>query len=287
MTGQRCVPHCVPSRRSVLPGMGANGSMIPDITLCLGIDARTIEQLKISWPTWYANRRAMWNWPWLIFYDRRQLSQQDMLNLAEEMDAPSPTVFVEWPRPLMQPEYESQRERMLSGWVHAPAEYCKTEWFMKLDCDALARPHERWLDGAWFNPLPEQGEKPVVIASAWSYSKGVGWLSRLEEWGDIVLSHRPRLNIPHDPTALRVPHSRWASWCCYVRADFNRRVSEACEETCGPGKLPVPSQDSTLWFYAERAGFPVRKQKMKKLNWSNHPKFEALRTAAQEILNGT
>ncbi len=259
----------------------------PDITLVLGIDAKTIEQLRVSWPTWHANRRAMWDWPWLMFYDRDQLAPDMVLAMAEQMHSPSSTILAPWPPLGANPLYESQREKMLSGWVHSPAAFVRTPWFMKLDCDALARPHEQWIEDRWFEHSPGHDQRPAVVACGWGYSKGVGWLQRLEEWGDTSLPGRPRLDIPHDPTALRVPHPRWCSWCCYIRSDFNRTVSEACDRTCGPGKLPVPSQDTTLWYYAERAGIPVSKLNMKRRGWSNHPKLEALRTAAQEILNGT
>ena len=42
---------------------------MPDLTICVGIDRKTIEQLKVSWPTWQKYRPAMWGFPWLIFHN--------------------------------------------------------------------------------------------------------------------------------------------------------------------------------------------------------------------------
>jgi hypothetical protein len=257
-----------------------------DMTLVFGIDAKTIEQLKVSWPTWHRNRRSMWDWPWIVFYDNDQLTQDTVVELVDGTMAKTGEVtVVPWPFPSC-PAYDSQREKMLSGHVFVPADWCRTKWHMKLDTDALAKPHAKWLDPEWF------AGDPAYVAPRWHYTKGVGFLDKLDQWGDdldkfSVEPLRPRLDIPHEANALRVGHQRMCSWCSYYRTEFTELVAEACSGyVAGNEKLPVPSQDTTAWYVAARLGLPHRIENMKRLGWSNHARLDELRRVAAEILGG-
>lgn len=257
-----------------------------DITLVLGIDAKTVEQLKASWPTWRRNRAEMWDWPWVVFYDQDQLDGAAVQDLLIDVIGKGPEItFVPWPYPgIGAAAYESQRERMLSGHVFVPADFVRTKWHMKLDTDALARPHKEWIDPTWF-----EGD-PAYVAPRWHYSKGVGFLDRLDVWGDelqkfSVKPMLPRLEIPHDPLALRVGHQRMCSWCSYYLTEFTGMVAEACSGCVnGFQKLPVPSQDTTAWYVAARIGLPHRIENMKARGWSNHSRINELRRVSAEIM---
>lgn len=254
--------------------------MLPNITLVLGIDAKTIEQLKISWPTWKLNRPEMFNWPWIIFYDHEQLQIDTVIELSEQMGKGLDTQYIAWPPPGAATQYESQRAKMLAGHVYAPALYCMTPWHMKLDTDALARPHERWIEPTWFS----DPRVPCFVAPRWHYTKGRGFLRRLDEWGDKAFPNSLPLNIQHDPEAVRVGHARMCSWCSYYRTAFSRFTAEACERTLGKNRLPVPSQDTVHWYVAARLALHHRIENMKARGWSNHPKINGLRAEAEKIL---
>ena len=256
--------------------------MIPDITLVIGTDRKYLPQLKLSWRTWKANRKEFWSWPMVLFYDRSQLSESEMLLFVNrEMQHPMCTL-VAWP-PLTceHTKYESQRDRMLAAHVHVPAMHVTTKYHWKLDTDAVAGPCENWLEPEWFD-----GD-PVWVCPRWGYSKGRRLLATLEDWADTLphFANRPRLNIPQEhPDQLRVGHARMCSWCSAYLTDFTRLVAQMCNQTVGPCRLPVPSQDSTAWYVAERLGLPTRIVNMKRKNWSNHPKFHNLKAAADAIL---
>jgi len=52
--------------------------------------------------------------------------------------------------------------------------------------------------------------------------------------------------------------------------------------TCGVGKMPVPSQDSFLWYLAARMGLKVRRVNMKSCGWEHRP----VREFSMEALKG-
>lgn len=255
-----------------------------DITLVVGIDAKTIEQLRIAWPTWKKNRPIIWQWPWIVFYDHTQITRQKVVELAEAMDCPSPTMFVEWSPAGVQ--YASQREKMLTGHVFVPAQHCRTRYHCKLDTDALAFAHEAaWPDPKWFE------NQPAIIAPHWGYTKGQNWLGMLEDWGEQafeMLKEYPKLGCrdwPNfDPGKKRVGHSRWCSWNSFYQTSFTSLVANTCAQTLGPYKLPVPSQDTTMWYVGERMKFPVVTPKMKRLGWNNYPRLENLQAEAAKIM---
>jgi len=252
------------------------------VTLVLGIDAKTIEQLKVSWPTWRRNRAEMWDWPWVIAYDRDQLTQEQVVELVDgEMGKRGEVTLVPWPFPGC-PAYETQREKMLSGHVFVPAAWVKTPWHMKLDTDALARPHPRWYDPAWFT-VPD-----AYVAPRWGYTKGIDFLGRLDRWASYdnagVVWKNPPPVTGFDPQAMRVGHARMCSWCSYYRTTFTQTVSNLCTILGQQYKLPVPSQDTVAWYVCERLGRFKRIENMKARGWSNHPKIDDLRRVAAEIM---
>ncbi len=277
-----------------------------DITLVLGIDAKTIEQLRISWPTWKKHRAAasqpnMWDWPLILFFDRDQVNASDAYRLVRmDMDWQGPTEIVAWPPPTVQNSlYESQRERMLTGHVYIPALLCQTLYHMKLDTDALARPHEKWIEPQWFDKGGPYGTwRPAYVAPKWNYTKGAGWLGRLEDWGDGALGAEVPINPPlqvnaplgcrswpnYSATAKRVGHSRMCSWCSYYSTDFTKTAAMILAKSCGEYKLPIPSQDTTMWYIAERCKLHKQIVGMKSRGWSNHPRVDELRRIAAEIM---
>ena len=82
---------------------------MPDLTICVGIDRKTIEQLKVSWPTWQKHRPEMWTYPWLVFHNGLFPGEAEAMADVMGLDAkPHPadvglasTVqVIAWPPPL-------------------------------------------------------------------------------------------------------------------------------------------------------------------------------------------
>jgi hypothetical protein len=249
-----------------------------DLTIVVGVDANTWPQFCLSVQTWMKNRPEMWEMPWLVFADHTQLSSSTIEGwLRRTFRIPNVKV-VEWP-----PDgahYESQREKMLSGHIHAPALHVETKCAMKIDTDAVAICGADWLQAKIF-----EGDH-VLAGCRWRYTKGRGALPRLEAWGDSIpeMAAFPRLNIPQEPDQLRVGHARYCSWCAFYHMDFVRQVSEMCERACGLGKLPYPSEDSTRWYVAARMQRPMLIHNMKQYGWENHSRYDALLARVTEIM---
>lgn len=253
-----------------------------DMTVVVGIDAKTIQQFAISHQTWWRYRPEMWLMPWVVFYDREQLEYWPTKKwLIEQAGLPeSGLELVPWPPPNYAVPYSSQREKMLAGHVYVPAGWVSTAWYLKIDTDCIASRVADWMPADWF------GGESVVVAPRWHYTKGVGFLDRLENWGDKVpeLAQYPRMNIPHKPGQLRVGHSRFCSWLSFYRASFARQVAVQCRRACGEYRLPVPSQDTTHWYSAARMGLAMRIENMKARGWSNHSRLEELARVASEVM---
>ncbi len=256
---------------------------LKDLTIVVGVDANTWKQFCLSVQTWKLNRPEMWSMPWVVFYDHSQLSFEFVsAHLIGTFDIPN-FKTVAWPPDNVR--YESQREKMLSGHVYIPGMYVETEWHAKIDTDVVAHRRDDWLPAEWFEQ--ENGVLPAYVAPRWHYTKGAGFLQRLEEWGDSqwqMLLH-PRLNIEQKPDQLRVGHSRMCSWVSYYNTRFSQWVMDCCAKGCGDYKLPVPSQDSTVWYAAARMGMFHRIKNQKAVSWNNYSRFEELRKQVAEILN--
>lgn len=252
-----------------------------DITLVIGIDAKTIEQLRISWRTWAKHRPLMWQWPWIIFYDHRKLYEAQVKELTYQMDHPLEwTKFVPWPERGV--EYASQRETMLNGHVFVPSAHVNTAYHLKIDTDCLAlNSNQPWPKTSWF----ENG--PDIIAPHWGYTKGAGWLGRLEDWYDKVATDTKPLGIRqwknYADDKKRVGHSRWCSWLSFYRTVFTQSVVNRIYAR-GEQRLPVPSQDTTMWYFGARQGAVYVDASMKSLGFNNYPSLHKLKQVAASIM---
>ena len=281
--------------------------MYDQMTVVVGIDAKTIQQFKVSHKTWFLHRPEMRNMRWVIFWDWTSIAELEIKHLDKMLALPK-VQWIDWPSPQCPPKasYESQREMMLTGHVFVPAKHVETPWSMKIDTDVVAhgRPCE-WLQEQWFDETCDTKGGTLecdadcevrYVAPSWHYSKGVNFLGLLEEWGDGVCwgpcnPTNKRLNLPnYDPTALRFGHKRMCSWVSYYNVSFLQWLCRELERTVGYGKLPVPSQDTTVWYAAAREMWPEvchpnhRLVNMKKLGWDNVSKLQALAERCKSIL---
>lgn len=251
-----------------------------DYTLVVGVDKRHLEQLALTWPTWMRNKPSLRTVPMVLFYDPEQVGQGDIANA------------IEWPRPNLRlvawgagkdyggdPStkfFHPQRYKMLSGFVHVPAKFVETRYWLKLDTDVVAinppkgETYDNWIDPTWFRGIP------AIVAHGWGFTKPANQMVVLDEWvktNEIKLpelASRPPLNLSPEEGSDRLSHKRIISWCGFFNTRFTRSCSEIAERVCGNGKLPVPSQDGYLWYCAARQELPIVTTFMKKTwqQWS-------------------
>lgn len=264
--------------------------MLDQITVVVGVDAKTLPQFEVSHRTWKLHRPEMYSqMPWVVFYDGDNLSiEHGVRRLMDDGGIPANAEVVAWPQCLglpRKPKYENQRDKMLSGHVWVPATAVQTPLAMKIDTDVLALGPSDWIDERWF-AADSSGRLPAWVAPRWGYSKGVNALGRLHAWTEIVpeLAARPPLDIKFDPTHMRCPHERMCSWVSYYSVRFLNRLASWLWESDYRGTLPVPSQDGTVWYAAERAGEHRVVVSQKALRWTNCPKINDLIQKSREVL---
>ena len=260
-----------------------------DLTVVIGLDAKTLGQWKLSLPTIAVNRRELLSIPWTVFYDWSQICADSVLQVAEAngLDRSPHLRFVPWPPDDCEQDWPSQRGKMLAGFVHVPAHHVGTEWWMKIDTDVVAmRIDKPWQNTDWFQ------HDVVLIASPWGYSKCKGdnrtaleWAESLEEFGDACWTCTPRLGLTECVRGRdKIIKPRIWSPVSYYRTSWTKEVSALCSRHYGPYGLPVPSQDTTHWVAAERSGSRIVKVNQKKFGWSFCPSTRLLATACRLAL---
>jgi len=245
-----------------MPGAG-------EITILVALDRPHFEELRWSIKTWLKHRHEMIACSWLFVVDCDEATLADWATalLAIVPHARIVPVVNVLPSEVVRlcRTVVGQREKMLSALMYAVM-FVQTPWFAKIDADAISLERGPFWKNEWFD-----GD-PAFVANPWGYTKPANALEILDNWGDLVPSiHEfPRLNIPFDPNARLVRSKRIISWLYFGRTDWHRRLAKLCRDY-GPecGRLPVSSQDTTCWWYAERTKAFYRRVNMKRLGWAH------------------
>lgn len=251
-------------------------AIIPKYTVCVCVDAKTLTQLMISHVSWKHHHPELFRVPWLVMYD---IASLDYSVVRSAMHTIQPQAAISaWTPSGSKVAYETQRERMVTAHVFA-AYYVQTEYMLKIDTDAVCVKRKIWPKHEWFE------DDPVCVASPWGYTKAKGgggsieqWASRLESWGD-TFSGRPRLGLADriKPGGNKFFMPRHCSWLAFYRTDAAKAICRCAEAVCGDLKLPVPSEDTTRWYYIERMGLHMHRANMKRHGWTNCSSMDSLK----------
>lgn len=243
-------------------------------TVVTAVDRAHLEQLEITLPTWRRNRPEMWRWPWLVIYDRDQLSPERIRAVLEsEFSSRLDLCLHPWPTPGI--EYSSQRAKMLSSYVHVPPSIVKTDWWMKIDTDVIAKEH----NPAWVPSTADLSGK-VVLAPRWGYTKPANQMAMLDRWADGAEFPLGPLNLPYDPVAGKCCHSRFCSWVSFYNTVWTRKAANLCPH----GWLPCPSQDGYHYYCVARFGDQWGKYPAKHLGWTNTPSLRKLKISTAAVM---
>ena len=127
-----------------------------------------------------------------------------------------------------------KREMVFSSFVFGAAKFVKTKYYMKLDADSYCTTDE----DVW----NEKDFEYDIIGHKWGYTKP-GWFI------DALENYYSGCNITLNKDENKRSHKRFESYCCLHRTDWVRGIVPKLN-----GRLPVPSHDTTLWFYADKEG---------------------------------
>jgi len=242
-------------------------------TTVVAVDVQHAEELRLVWPTWRRHRPELLASPLLLICDGAipLIQWERRLDFVDH----SRRQLVGWEMPGV-----SQREKMLTALVLAVARHVATPWYLKLDTDTMAAEPGQWVQPGWFE-LDEAGRLPVFVSQPWGYTKPADAIERLDEWGDRIpsLKEFPRLNLRAPPGWSRVKSRRIISWCFFGNSAWTQEVASYC-----PGRLPVASQDTFLWYCAARSKQHFRVVRMTSVGWRHIHRRRALDAACREAL---
>jgi len=255
-------------------------------TLICGVDRRHLRQLHWTWPTWKLHKPSLLQMPMIVFYDRESLTRSDIQAIVDHprlTAVPWPPENVEY-RDGVDKWHGRQRKKMLSGFVHVAAQHVTSHWYLKLDTDVVATGQDDWIDPEWF------ADDPGIVSHPWGYTKPPYQMALLDEW---VRDCRHMLTMLHEtaplhlipgPGASLLKHPRIISWCGFFSTSLTRLASQLAIDTCGPGQLPVPSQDGYLWYLAARLSRPIKRIQMKRRGWQHWSSDQNVEHYAREAM---
>lgn len=232
---------------------------VPDYTLVTGTDRNHIEQLCLVWDTWKYHKPSLLQHPMILFVDRDDRDVITLRLVSQVIDHPNLSMYYWPPREgITYPHIkydkdskdkfgQSQRYKMMAGFVHIPATYVDTPYWLKLDSDVVATGKDNWINPKWFDNDPD------IVGHRWGFTKPASFPEILDDWYANNWCSEGSLDLPLDsPDSERISHPRISSWCSFFSRRFTRLASFTAEYTCGEGMLPVPSQDTYMWYLSKR-----------------------------------
>lgn len=206
-----------------------------DVTIVTACDQKYVEYLRLTFPNW-RKYKGIDGFPVLVFVNGIPLedSRLDFLRLPN-------VTLVDWDMP----NVTDHREKMLSAFVFGTAEHVKTDYWLKLDSDSFATNDK---------PLFSEDMKQFAFCGhKWSYSRP-DHIKKLDEWAK---SHNKRKLRTASPMMKdgkieghRFYHNkrRTISFIQLHKTKFTR----FCVRLLNERRLPVPSQDTYMFFVCDR-----------------------------------
>jgi hypothetical protein len=264
-----------------------------DYTLVVGVDAKHLEQLRWTWPTWRKHKPGLLDVPMVVFRDRHQVSRREVVDVVDNRHL----TVVPWP-PVSCNTYDyrirsgseedkwnsPQRYKMLAGFVHVPAMCVKTKYWLKIDTDTVAEGQPDWIDAGWFD------DSPAIVSHPWGFTKPPDQMLELDRWVDqnksalLMLVNSDPLGLRPKPGAGKLGHRRIISWCGFFHTKFTQACARWANKTVGVNGLPVRSQDGFLWYCAKRLGFGIERVNMKKLGWQHWSAMKNIQKHSEEVM---
>ena len=219
-----------------------------DFTIVTACSKDYLDKLKWCIPTWtikpqFKNRKL------LIFY----IDDMKESDLHFARDYFSDVKFVKW----NMEKFDSKRELVLSSFVLG-VNHIETEYYVKIDGDSFFVNDLDVLEDDDFNY--------DLVAHRWGYTKPGCWIAELNNF-------YYNRNEVVDKNLRIFKQSRIASFFCLHKTEFVKKVVSFFDN-----RLPVPSHDTTLWYYANEMPDRTWKAKnVKRYGVTNKSRFKSLK----------
>ena len=131
--------------------------------------------------------------------------------------------------------YDNERELMLSSFVLG-VEHIDTSHFIKIDADCFFLTSQAVFE--------EEDYKYDIVGHKWGYTKPGVWIPILQKF---ALTGERDFSLKYNNRTYA--HERIASFICLHKTDFVKKIAAKFN-----GRLPVPSHDTVMWFFANQEG---------------------------------
>jgi hypothetical protein len=203
------------------------------ISIITGCTPEYMKKLMWCLPTWKMKPQFE-NAEIVIFYSGMKSS-----DLYWVKDYFKDWTFVDW----KMLKYDNVRELILSSFILGH-NFIKTEYSVKLDADTYFTDSRDIFD--------EDDFKQDLVSHKWGYTKPGYWIDQLDNFFNGT-------DKPIDLNKLLVKHKRIQSICCLQKTSMLREIAD-----CVGDRLPVPSHDTVLWYYANKYGLKIKRKNIKK-----------------------
>lgn len=225
---------------------------IPIFTLVTLATREGLETLKWTWRTWRSLRPELFDQPPIVMHTSDVDPRRD-LAFAEE--ANSKCVFVD---PIAN---QGRRNRWTKAWFDIPAKHVKTDWWLKLEFDAVCDAQSQWLFPSWF--ATQSDANVAFIAHRWGYSKPADFCRQLNEWNAEHRGKEP-VELAVDPEADRVEHDAVSTWFFMARTDWTKQASRQLSN-----EPPAWDHAQLAWYLAASEKKRVVRANMKQFGWDH------------------
>ena len=237
--------------------------MSGEFTTIVGLDDEHFQELKISYQSWSKYRPDLMAQPMTFVCDSGQGSASYWEAKVKQFGHPSHSVQM-FDGTHLRGVGASQREVMLTALVWAAAQV-ETQFFLKLDTAAVAVSRGAAVQRDWWN------SGRAFVSHRWGFTRPSRFIAQLNSWADgvptLAKHEAPLIELPND-LEDKVYHRRIQSFIMFGTVDFARAVwSMICLDSLQ--RLPCASQDTLLWYVAERMGWPYVTLNFKRLGWKH------------------
>ena len=227
---------------------------LKDVTVVTAVNRAYLSKLKKNYPKWKATD-GLREYPLICFVHGIPLDSPELDFMRDW------ATLVEWDYP----GATSERERMLAAFVLGAPKEVKTSRWIKLDAD-MGPGGESEL-GVYKLSWPREAWKKVAFGHRCAYTKSKAprpgadkhFLNILDEWWESFNDEGP-IFPPGLARDKLHKHDRFSSWISMYDTRFTREL----EGLCKYHGWPVPSQDTFVWYCAERLNAGWGKTNMKK-----------------------
>lgn len=219
-----------------IPIKKSNSDILSNVTVVTACDQKYIDCLKLTMPTWIKNKNIL-QFPIIVYVNGFTENDKRLDFLRKHKNIS----IIHWDMC----DVSNHREKMLSAFVYGPARDVKTKYWLKIDADAYATNN---------NPLVKQDMVGYdIVGHRWGYTKPYIWLETLNKWAKNnkidYIYNIDKNNIKNN----RYYHKRTNSFIQLHSTEFTRIAAALSKD-----RLPVPSQDTYLWFVSQALRRPIR-----------------------------